>query len=78
MEYLDSLWINEIYRPHSKNLLKVVKDVIREVHTLDRYEELAGKKNVIRKIVNVINQTEFNVSSNSNFLSISYGLDSKG
>lgn len=71
LEYLDSIWINEVYRAHNKTLAQVLKDTILEVHMIDRYEELADKKEIIRKVVNVIHQTEFNLVSNADFLSIS-------
>lgn len=72
LEYLDSIWINEVYRPHSANLIQVVKDVTMEVHTLERFEELEDKKETIRKVINIIHQTEFNLMSNAEFLSISH------
>jgi hypothetical protein len=28
LEYLDSIWINEVYRPHRVNLMRVVADVL--------------------------------------------------
>jgi len=44
---------------------------ICDLHSLDRFEELAEKKEIIRKIVNIVHQTEFNLTSNADFLSIS-------
>jgi hypothetical protein len=35
-------------------LWKIVKQEIEEVHCLERYEELAEKKAIIKKIVNLI------------------------
>ena len=71
LEFLDSMWINEIYRNQRLNLWKIVKQEIEDVHTIERFKELEDKKPVIKKIVNLIHQTEFNLESNSDFLSIS-------
>jgi hypothetical protein len=38
---------------------------------LEHFEELAEKKENLRKIVNIIHQTEFTLKSNADFLSIS-------
>ncbi len=50
---------------------KIVKQEIEDVHTIERFKELEDKKPVIKKIVNLIHQTEFNLESNFDFLSIS-------
>lgn len=71
LEYLDSIWINEVYRPHRLNLMRVLADVLQEVHSLEHFEELEEKKEILRKIVNIIHQTEFTLKSNADFLSIS-------
>lgn len=68
---MDQVWINEIYRVHSQNLISILKVEIQSVHTLDRFEELAEKKEIFRKTINLIHQTEFNLSINSDFISIS-------
>ncbi len=65
------MWINEIYRNQRLNLWKIVKQEIEDVHTIERFKELEDKKPVIKKIVNLIHQTEFNLESNFDFLSIS-------
>ena len=71
LEFLDSMWINEIYRNQRLNLWKIVKQEIEELHTIERFKELEQKKPVIKKIVNLIHQTEFNLESNIDFLSMS-------
>lgn len=71
VEYLDSIWINEVYRSQSDNLIRVVSDVIEELHTLDKFRELAEKRNTIRKVVNTIRQTEYIITASKDFLSIS-------
>lgn len=71
LEFLDSMWINEIYRNQRLNLWKIVKQEIEDLHTIERFRELESKKPVIKKIVNLIHQTEFNLESNFDFLSIS-------
>lgn len=65
------MWINEIYRNQRLNLWKIAKQEIEDVHTIERFKELEDKKPVIKKIVNLIHQTEFNLESNFDFLSIS-------
>jgi hypothetical protein len=42
---------------------QVMKEVAL-VHTIERYEELAEKKPIFRKIINTIHQTEYSLSSN--------------
>ena len=54
LEFLDSMWINEIYRNQRLNLWKIVKQEIEDVHCLERFEELAEKKPIIKKIINLI------------------------
>lgn len=54
LEYLDSIWMNVIYRAHRKNLVSIVCDTIASVHELDSFETLAEKKETIRKVVNII------------------------
>lgn len=71
VEYLDSIWINEVYRSQSDNLIRVVSDVIEELHTLDKFRELSDKRNIIRKVVNTIHQTEYILTASKDFLSIS-------
>lgn len=71
LEFLDSMWINEIYRNQRLNLWKIVKQEIEDVHCLERFEELAEKKPIIKKIINLIHQTEFNIETNHDFLSMS-------
>jgi hypothetical protein len=51
---MDSIWINEVYRPHSENLIQVLKDVIRELHTINKFDELEEKKEIIRKVINIV------------------------
>jgi len=65
------MWMNEVYRNHRENLAQKVKEAIAETHNFERFEELAEKKEVIRKVVNIIHQTEFNLVNNAEFLSIS-------
>jgi hypothetical protein len=43
LEFLDSIWINEIYRAHSANLINVVKHEVTAIHTIERFEELSHK-----------------------------------
>ena len=43
LEFLDSIWINEIYRAHSANLINVVKHEVNAIHTIERFEELSHK-----------------------------------
>ena len=71
LEFLDSMWIDEIYRNQRLNLWKIVKQEIEDVHCLERFEELAEKKPIIKKIINLIHQTEFNIETNHDFLSMS-------
>ena len=71
LEFLDSMWINEIYRNQRLNLWKIVKQEIEDLHCLERFEELAEKKPIIKKIINLIHQTEFNIETNHDFLSMS-------
>lgn len=54
LEYLDSIWMNEIYRAQRKNLVSIVCDVISSIHELGTFEQLAEKKEIIRKVVNII------------------------
>jgi hypothetical protein len=72
LEYLDSIWINEVYRPHAAKLVQYVRAVVNELHCVERFEELEEKKETIRKVINIIHQSEFNLTSNSDFLSISF------
>ena len=71
VEYLDSIWINEVYRSQRENLIRVVSDVIEDLHTLDKFRELSEKRNTIRKVVNTIHQTEYILTASKDFLSIS-------
>jgi hypothetical protein len=40
LEYLDSIWINQVYRSHRENLTNLVIQEVQAVHTLERFEEL--------------------------------------
>jgi hypothetical protein len=71
LEYLDSIWINEVYREHRLTLTRLLIDEVRAVHTVERFEELALKKPIFRKVINTIHQTEYSLKSNEPFLSIS-------
>ena len=51
-----------------------MSDVIEELHTIEKFEELAEKKEIVRKIINSIHQTDFNLVANKDFLSISHIL----
>jgi hypothetical protein len=61
LEYLDSIWINNVYRAHRGNLATLVKIEVQNVHTIERFEELAHKKEVLRKVINTIHQTEYSL-----------------
>jgi hypothetical protein len=54
LEFLDSMWINEIYRNQRINLWKIVKQEIEDLHTIERFKELETKKPIIKKIINLI------------------------
>jgi F0F1-type ATP synthase alpha subunit len=71
LEFLDSIWINKVYRMHRENLTTMVMQEVHAVHTLERYEELPNKKEIFRKVINTIHQTEFGLANNQEFLSIS-------
>jgi len=73
LELLDAVWINEIYKPHSRYIVEIAKKEIDAIHTLERFEELAEKKEILRKIINVVHQMDFNLSSNNILLSLSSG-----
>lgn len=75
LEYLDSLWINNVYRAHRGNLASLVKIEVQSIHTIERFEELAHKKEVFRKVINTIHQTEYSLQTNQDFLAISYNQD---
>jgi len=77
LEYLDSIWINQVYRSHRENLTNLVIQEVQAVHTLERFEELPEKKEIFRKVINTIHQTEFSLQSNQDFLSISQGCCTK-
>ena len=40
LELMDSIWINEVYKPHMKTLVDFFKIDAYEVHSLERFEEL--------------------------------------
>lgn len=71
LELLDSIWINEIYMPHSCNLIELTQQEVKEVHTLERFHELQEKQKVFKKVLNLVNQMDFNISNNQSFLAIS-------
>ena len=54
LEILDSIWILEVYKPHACNLVEVAKKEIALVHTVERFEELLDKKEVFRKVINLV------------------------
>ena len=70
LEMMDAIWINEIYRPHQENIIDIIKKEIREVHTVERFEELCEKKEIFRKSINIVHQMDFNLNSNNILLSI--------
>lgn len=64
LEFLDSIWINEVYRKQRENLANLVKQEVYSIHTLERFEELATKRSIFRKVINAIHQTEYSLESN--------------
>lgn len=70
LEILDAIWITEIYKPHMDNIIEIIKKEVRDVHSVERYDELAEKKEIFRKSINVVNQMDFNLNSNNILLSI--------
>lgn len=54
LEFLDAIWINEVYKPHMHTLVEVAKQEIAAVHTVNRFQELADKKPVFRKVINLV------------------------
>ncbi len=55
LEYLDSIWINYVYRSQRENLIHHIKNEVDAVHTIERMDELAEKKEIFRKAINIIN-----------------------
>lgn len=70
LELMDAIWIEEIYKPHKDNIIEIIKKEVREVHTVERFEELAEKKDIFRKSINIVHQMDFNLNSNNVLLSI--------
>ena len=70
LEILDAIWITEIYKPHMDNIIEIIKKEVRDVHSVERYDELAEKKEIFRKSINIVNQMDFNLNSNNILLSI--------
>jgi hypothetical protein len=64
LEFLDSIWINEVYRKQRENLANLVRQEVHSIHTLERFEELATKRSIFRKVINAIHQTEYSLESN--------------
>ena len=64
LEFLDSIWINEVYRRQRENLANLVRQEVHSIHTLERFEELATKRSIFRKVINAIHQTEYSLESN--------------
>jgi hypothetical protein len=64
VELLDSIWINEVYHHHARSLIELTIKEIKAVHTYERFEELLTKKDVFRKILNLVHQMEFNADAN--------------
>lgn len=54
LEFLDAIWINEVYKPHMHTLVEVAKEEIAAVHTLDRFSELQEKKSIFKKVINLM------------------------
>lgn len=54
LEFLDAIWINDVYKPHMHSLVEVAKQEIAAVHTVERFQELQDKKPVFRKIINLV------------------------
>ena len=52
------------------NIIEIIKKEVRDVHSVERYDELAEKKEIFRKSINVVNQMDFNLNSNNILLSI--------
>ena len=71
LEFLDSIWINEVYRRQRENLANLVRQEVHSIHTVERFEELATKRSIFRKVINAIHQTEYSLESNKEFLAIS-------
>jgi hypothetical protein len=44
---------------------------VHSIHTVERFEELATKRSIFRKVINAIHQTEYSLESNKEFLAIS-------
>jgi len=61
LEFMDAIWINEIYRTQRNTIVEIAKKEIEAVHTLERMEELHEKKETFRKMINLVNQMEFNL-----------------
>ena len=72
LEYLDSIWINEVYRGHREELTSHLILEIQKTHTLEKFEDLGEKNDIFRKVINTIHQTEYSLANNDNFLSISF------
>jgi hypothetical protein len=55
LEFMDAIWINEIYKPHRNALVEIAKKEIESVHSITRYSELEEKKETFRKVINLVN-----------------------
>jgi hypothetical protein len=51
LEILDAIWITEIYKPHMDNIIEIIKKEVRDVHSVERYDELAEKKDLCKEII---------------------------
>jgi hypothetical protein len=54
LEYLDSIWINEVYRGHREELTSHLILEIQKTHTLEKFEDLGEKNDIFRKVINTI------------------------
>ena len=68
---MDSIWINEIYKTHRTTFVEILKQEISNVHCVEKFEELAEKKEIFRKAINLVRQNEYNLATNGDFLAIS-------
>ena len=54
LELLDSIWVNEVYKPHMYTLVEVTKKEALRIHTIESFDELATRKIVFKKILNLV------------------------